>query len=153
MKVLVKYLVVFLGMNFLASGVFAQINELTSAKVSANIVETGSMAKTINTDFGNVVIVLSAFVKTAPIGVRQTKGGIVLPVTSGTFTAAVYDYTGTSGTTYTISYPKSPIIIKSGYDELEVTDFTSDPAQNAGSELIAGVFVSISPANVTVNYN
>jgi hypothetical protein len=36
---------------------------------------------------------------------------------------------------------------------MEVTDFTSDPAQNAGSELIAGVFVSISPANVTVNYN
>lgn len=130
-----------------------QIRDLSGAKVTATIVETGSMAKTINTDFGNVAIVLSAFVKMAPVGIQKAKGGIVLPVSTGTFTAAVYDYTGAGGSTYSISYPTSPIIIHSGSQAMRVDSFVSDTARNAGSELIAGVFVSVSPANVTVNYN
>ncbi|MFZ4522395.1 MAG: DUF4402 domain-containing protein [Bacteroidales bacterium] len=131
----------------------AQVSVTTGAKISATIVEPGTMAKTINTDFGNVAIILSAFVKMAPIGTHSTKGGIVLPVSSGTFTAAIYDYTGTTGLTYTVSYPSSPIIIKSGEDNMQVASFTSDPARNSGSDLIAGVFVSVTPSNVTVNYN
>lgn len=153
MKLFFKYLVIFLLFDFLSISGFTQVTELTSGKVTATIVETGSMSKTINTDFGNVSIVLSAFVKMAPVGAHPAKGGIVLPVASGTFTAAVYDFTGTSGSTYSVSYPVTPIIIKTGSQELQVTQFTSDPARNAGSELIAGVFVSVTPSNVTVNYN
>jgi hypothetical protein len=132
----------------------SQVTEMAGAKASATIIEPGTMAKTINTDFGNVAIILSAFVKMAPVGIRPEKGGgIVMPIASGTFTAAVYDFTGSSGLTYSVSYPLKPIIIKTGTEELQVTDFVSDPARNAGSELIAGVFVSVTPSNVTVNYN
>ncbi len=153
MKVLFSCLAIFLLLNILPFSGFAQVMEVSGGKVSATIVETGSMSKTINTDFGNVSIVLSAFVKMAPIGARPTQGGIVLPVASGTFTAAVYDFTGSGGSTYSVSYPVTPIIIKTGTQELQVTQFASDPARNAGSDLIAGIFVSVTPSNVTVNYN
>jgi hypothetical protein len=153
MNLFLKCLAIFLLLNVLSFSGFAQVMEVSSGKVSATIVETGSMSKTINTDFGNVSIVLSAFVKMAPVGTHPSHGGIVLPVASGTFTAAVYDFTGSSGSTYSVSYPVTPIIIKTGTQELQVTQFTSDPARNAGSDLIAGVFVSVTPSNVTVNYN
>jgi len=154
MKYLLKLLFVSLLFSMIQTALVAQVTEMTGAKVSATIIEPGTMAKTINTDFGNVAIILSAFVKMAPVGIRPEKGGgIVLPVASGTFTAAVYDFTGSSGLTYSVSYPVNPIIIKSGAEELQITEFASDPARNNGSELIAGVFVSVTTSNVTVNYN
>ncbi|MCX6266895.1 MAG: DUF4402 domain-containing protein [Bacteroidetes bacterium] len=153
MKEFPACIAIFLVLSALHSTAFCQVIEVSEAKISATIVEPGSMAKTINTDFGNVAIILSAFVKMAPIGARSTKGGIILPVSSGTFTAAIYDYTGTAGLTYTVSYPTTPIIIGTGSDAMQVASFTSDPARNSGSDLIAGVFVSVTPANVTVNYN
>lgn len=152
MKAFFQYLVIFIMLSLLSSNAFSQRIVSESAGISATIIESRSMAKTINTDFGNVAIILSAFVKMAPIGTRQT-GGIVLPVSSGTFTAVIYDYTGNSGITYSVSYPTTPIIIKNGQEDLQVDSFTSDPARNSGSDLIAGVFVSVTPANVTVNYN
>lgn len=130
----------------------AQSTDVSGASVAATIIEPGSMAKTINADFGNVAIVLSAFVKMAPVD-KGNSGGIILPVSAGTFTAAIYDFTGTTGLTYTVSYPTNPIIIKTGSEDLQVASITSDPARNAGSDLIAGVFVSVSSSNVTVNYN
>jgi hypothetical protein len=153
MRELAKYIVIFFILSVLSSRVLCQVSIVSEAQVSATIVEPGSMAKTINTDFGNVAIILSAFVKMAPIGIKSTKGGIVLPVSSGTFTAAIYDFTGTTGLTYTVSYPKSPIIIKTGTNTMQVASFTSDPARNSSSDMIAGVFVSVTPSNVTVNYN
>lgn len=153
MRYLFRLFSISLVFSAISGAVFAQVTEMAGARVSATIVEPGSMAKTINTDFGNVAIILSAFVKMAPVGIRPGKGGIVLPVSSGTFTAAVYDFTGSSGLTYSVSYPVNPIIIKTGTEQLQITDFASDPARNAGSELIAGVFVSVTPSNVTVNYN
>lgn len=153
MKEFSKFLVIFLVLSILSANLFSQVTETSDAGVSATIIETGSMAKTINTDFGNVTLTLSAFVKMAPIGTQPKAGGIVLPVSSGTFTAAIYEYTGTTGFTYSISYPASPIIIRNGQSEMQVASFTSEPARNAGSDLIAGVFVSVSPTNVTVNYN
>jgi|GEM_PF-3281956 len=153
MKAYSNIVAIFMILSLLSFDAFAQISANKGAHVSATIIEPGTLAKTINTDFGNVAIILSAFVKMAPIGTRSTKGSIILPVSSGTFTAAIYDYTGTAGSTYTVSYPTSPIIIKSGSDEMRVASFTSDPARSTGSELIAGVFVSVTQSNVTVNYN
>jgi len=153
MKKLSGYFTIFLIFNILHINIFSQIPESDGAKISATILEPGTISKTINTDFGNVAIIVSAYVKMAPVGIKSTKGGIVLPVPSGTFTAAIYDYSGAEGTTYTISYPTKPFIIKAGQDSMQVADIIPDPAQNSSSELIAGVFVSITPSNVTVNYN
>lgn len=153
MKKITGYFTVFILLNTIHLNVFSQTTETEQAKISASVLEAGSIAKTINTDFGNVAIILSAFVKMAPVGTKPAKGGIILPVSSGTFTAAIYDYTGSQGLTYSISYPTTPFIVRSGSDALQVDSFTSDPARNSGSELIAGIFVSVTPSNVTVNYN
>ena len=137
---------------FPANG-FSQDMGSTAARTSASIIDQGSISRSIPTDFGSMTLVLSAYIKVAPVNPKATKGSIVLPVSSGTFTAAVFNYTATSGSTYTVSYPMAPIIIRSGSEELKITSFTSDPPQNSGSEVIAGVFVSVSPMSVIVNYN
>ena len=153
MKDFLEYFLLFMILSAFSSKMFAQVTETRGAAAAATIIDHGSMSKTINTDFGNVSIILSAFVKMAPVNPNSTKGGIVLPVSSGTFTAAIYDFTGTEGLTYSVSYPTNPIIIKTGQNEMQVGSFESMPARNPASKLIAGVFVSITPSNVTVNYN
>ena len=58
------YFAIFILINLISSSVFSQIYESKGARISATIVEPGTMAKTINTDFGNVAIIPVSFLAT-----------------------------------------------------------------------------------------
>jgi hypothetical protein len=142
-------LIVLFGLSFNA---FSQLIVTGGADVQATIVEPVNISKTVNSEFGNVAVILAGTVEMAPAGSHVEPGNIVLPVATGTFTAAIYCFSGASGYTYTVSYPTSPLTIK-GSKPLKVAAFLSDPVPAPGSNLIAGVFVAVTPSNVTVNYN
>lgn len=140
-------------LGLLSADVFSQATTITRATTTATIGKAHNLSKSINTDVCTLAIILTAYVKLAPIGTPSKEGGIILPVTSGTFTAAIYDYSGGAGEVYTFSYPAAPFIVNTGSEAMKVETFTSDPARNKASGLIAGIYVSVTPANVTVNYN
>jgi hypothetical protein len=153
MKNISIYLSFMVMLNMFSYSVFSQSIKSTAAQISATIVEPVSMLKTDNTNFGHVAIILAGYVKMIPVASRSRKGNIVLPVSSGTFTAATYDISGTSGYSYTFSFPPAPMIFNNGTNLMQVASLDTSPAQNSDSDLIAGVFVSVTPGNVIVSYN
>jgi hypothetical protein len=85
--------------------------------------------------------------------VRSKAGNVKLPVTYGTFTIASFYNTGATGYNYTITVPSEPLTIVSGTRRMKFNSFDSDPTLGSGPGLAAGVFVTVTPFNVTVNYN
>ena len=128
MKTLTKFFPVMITFIGLTIGAFSQVTRTAEASITAKIVESVNVSNTGLADAGSVAIML-----------------IILPETNGTTTAATYYYKGTVG----YSYSDSPLIFKRG----TIASFIIDPVLAAGPNLIAGVYVSISPSNSTVNYN
>ncbi|SDF67942.1 DUF4402 domain-containing protein [Chitinophaga filiformis] len=149
-----------------------QAQETASATATATIVTPISITKDVDMNFGNVAVRSSAAgtVVLTPAGTRSATGGVTLPNTAGTVTAASFTVSGTSGYTYTITLPSTALNITSGSNTMTVTNFTSSPTPTGtltgGSETLtvgatlnvsaaqpAGTYVSATPFNVTVNYN
>ena len=151
MKNLVKIIFILLALNGLSGTANCQVSAQSDAGVAATIVEPATFSKTINSDFGHVTLIVAESVKMVSSGNRSRKGTIVLPFASGTFTAAIYSSAGSAGSTCTVSYPLSPFTIKSGNNTMQVA--SSEPVLTAGSDMIAGVYVSVTHSNVTINYN
>ena len=151
MKVATKIIAIFLLVGSFSAVSYAQIYESAGSQITANIVSPVGVPKTVNSEFGNVSLVVTAYIKMTPVGHQSKSGSIVLPVPSGTFTATIYNFVGNTGCTYNVSYLPVPMLVRNGSDMLQVSSFT--PVLNSGSDLIAGVFVAVTPANVTVNYN
>jgi hypothetical protein len=147
-KVFALILLILFGLSVAA---FSQSN--ASAIATATIVEPVGISQSVDSDYGNVAVILAGTVFMTPVGVTPKKGNIMLPVSSGTYTAASFYLSGTAGYTYTISVPSKPVTIHRGTEFLKVDTFSSDNALNAGDGLTAGVYVSITPFNVMVNYN
>ncbi|QHS58121.1 DUF4402 domain-containing protein [Chitinophaga agri] len=146
--------------------------ETASATVTATIVTPISITKDVDMNFGNVAVqsTTAGTVVLTPAGTRTRTGGVTLPTTAGTVTAASFTVAGTTGYTYTITLPTTPLTITSGANTMTVTAFTSDPSGTGtltgGSQVLnvgatlnvsagqpAGVYVSGTPFDVTVNYN
>jgi hypothetical protein len=143
-------------MGCLHTGVFAQGNASASVNsaVSVNITEPVGISKSINSFYGNGAVIFSFTVKILPTGNDKIKGGsITLPYTTGVITAAFFPISGFEGYTFTVLFPSSPLLFHQGTTEMLVTSLTNEPALGTDPEMIAGVFVSVSPLNVTVNYN
>jgi hypothetical protein len=119
----------------------------------ATIVNPVSISKNVNSEFGNVAVIVTGTVEIAPVEKSTVRGSIVLPASSGTFTAAMYYFTGSEGYAFTVSSPPKPLVVKNGKKEMHVQSFDSSPIQNESAGMIAGVYISVSPARVTVNYN
>ncbi|MEI7662214.1 MAG: DUF4402 domain-containing protein [Bacteroidota bacterium] len=153
METLTKFFLFLVALCGLSFASFSQIIEEASANVSASIVEPVSISKTVNSDFGNVAIIFAGRVEMAPAGSLSRAGNIILPISTGTFTAATFNFAGTAGYSYSVSFPTSPVIIENGTNSMKVTSFTSDLVVGSGTNLIAGVYVSVTPSNVMVNYN
>jgi hypothetical protein len=136
MKTLNKSFFILVILNLLVFNVQSQVITTQSAAISASIVEPLLIEKTVSADLNNAAIML-----------------IILPVANGTHTAVTYYFTGTTGYNYSNLSSNYPLIFKSGINTLKVANFISDPVLAAGSNLIAGVYVAVSPSNVTVNYN
>lgn len=170
MKNFTKFLAILvLGLAFSAA-TYAQAS--ATANASATIVGPIAISRTAHMNFGNVAVSTAAgTVVLAPAGTRSTTGGVTLPATTGTVSAATFTVTGADGYTYSISLPAS-VTITDGTNNMTVDNFTSNPTVAAGGTLTGGTqtlqvgatlnvagsqpannYTSATPFTVTVNYN
>jgi hypothetical protein len=152
LKPLRKIFIILLVLSGLSFSVFSQGSAMAVAipRVSATIVEPG----TITSNFGDGVVIFAGTVILTPVRGHTKTSSLSLPVSTGSFTGAFFCVAGTNtGYNFTIDVPSSPVSINNGGTSMKITSFTSEPALNARSDMIAGVFVSVTPLDVTVNYN
>jgi len=163
-----------LTLGLIALGISAKAQETASATATATIVTPIAITKTVDMNFGIISVqsTTGGTVVLSPAGVRTPSGGVTLPAGGGTSTAAAsFTVTGVAGYSYNVTLPSSALTITSGSNTMTVTDFTSNPAGNAGlltggtqtlkvgatlnvtAAQPAGTYVSGTPFNVTVNYN
>ena len=157
---------------FSASSSFAQATATASA--SATIVTPITITKTVDMNFGNVAVSasLAGTAVMTPGGVRSTggAGGVTLPSTTGTVTAASFNVAGQASYTYAITLPTTANIT-SGSNTMVVNAFTSSPSAtgtlsaggtqtltvgatlNVGAGQAAGAYTNATAVPVTVNYN
>jgi hypothetical protein len=146
-----KIFVAFILLTGFPVNLFSQ--STSSASIGATVVRPILIEKTADMNFETVAIIIAGEVEMVPGGVYSKKSTIMLPVPTGTFTAASFVTEGTAAYTYTITVPPSPLEIKIGDKTMIVNSFKSDPILNPGKNLFGGVYVSVTPFNVTVNYN
>lgn len=149
---------------------YSQATATTTA--TATIVTPISITKTVDMNFGNVAVqaATGGTVILDPAGSRTSTGGVTLPATTGTVSAASFTINGNSSYTYSITLPSSAVTLTNGAATMTATTFTSTPSAtgtltagtqtltvgatlNVGAAQTAGVYVSGTPFNVTVNYN
>lgn len=143
-----------------------------NATATATILTAISIAKTVDLNFGNVAVQegTGGTVILTPLGTRSVTGGVTLPASAGTVTAASFNISGEGVYTYTITLPSSAHTITSGANSMTVTAFTSSPSGigtlTAGAQVLKvgatlnvtaaqpnGTYSSETGFNVTVNYN
>ena len=144
-----------------------------TATASSTIVTPIGITKTVDMNFGNVAInsTTEGTVVLAPAGTRTSTGGVTLPATAGTVAAAEFNVTGANNYTFSITLPSTSHEIKSGSNTMSVTGFTSTPTPtgtlsatgsatvkvgatlNVSAGQAAGTYTSVTPFEVTVNYN
>ncbi len=148
---------------------FAQVS--ATANASGTIVTPIAITKSVDLNFGNIAVGSTAgTVVLAPAGTRTTTGGVTLPATTGTVSAAEFNVTGQAGYTFSITLPSTPTTVSSGANSMTVNAFTSTPTPtgtltggaqtvkvgatiNVGANQAAGTYTSATPFTVTVNYN
>ena len=133
MRTLIKFYPVLITLFGLSFNVFSQVAETGQANITAKIIESGNISQTGTAESGGMAIML-IFLTGEP---------------NKTSTTATYYYTGSTGYTYS----DAPLVIRNGSVAVKVASFISDPVLAAGPNLIGGVYVSVSPSNITVNYN
>jgi len=171
MKNITKLFAIALVVLGFATTSFAQ--STATATSSATIITPILLTKTVDMNFGNVAVTASGgSVILTPAGTRTKTGGVTLPVVAGTVTAASFDVTGEGSSTYSITLPSADLTItrQTGTETMTVNAFTSTPSVtgtlsggaqtiNVGATLnvaaaqVAGLYVSLTPFEVTVNYN
>ena len=164
---------------FAVAILFSGVSVISSAQVTATatasstIVTPIGITKTVDMNFGNVAInsTTPGTVVLAPAGTRTSTGGVTLPATAGTVAAAEFNVTGANNYTFSITLPSTSHEIKSGSNTMSVTGFTSTPTPtgtlsatgsatvkvgatlNVSAGQAAGTYTSVTPFEVTVNYN
>jgi hypothetical protein len=159
---------------FVAFSAIGFAQETATATATATIVTPISITKTVDMNFGNVAVqsTTGGTVVLAPAGTRTTTGAVTLPTIAGTVTAASFTVDGQGSYTYAITLPSSAVTLDDGASHtMTVSSFTSNPSGtagqlttgtqtlkvgatlNVGAAQAAGVYVSGTPFNVTVNYN
>ena len=171
MKNVTKLFVLAILLLSFAVSTFAQVS--ATATATATIVTPIAIVNAGNMNFGNVAVSASlGTVILAPAGTRTITGGVTLPVTAGTVSAAHFDVTGTPAYTYAITIPSTATTVTSGGNTMTVNAFTSTPVTtgtlgavsgaqtidvgatlNVGANQASGTYVSGTPFTVTVNYN
>jgi hypothetical protein len=165
-----KFLMTTVMLAGIATGTYAQ--ETASATATAAVIAPISITKDVDMNFGNVAVqsTTGGTVVLTPEGTRTKTGGVTLPTTTGTVTAASFTIGGTGNYTYAITLPSTALTITSGANTMTVTAFTSTPSGTgqltAGTQTLnvgatlnvsaaqpAGTYVSGTPFDVTVNYN
>src|ERR1700761_2984395 len=126
MKNIAKSLVIAAIAIVSANSSFAQAT--ATAAASATIITPITIVKNTDMNFGNVAVsaTLAGTVVLAPAGTRSTggAGGVTLPSTSGTVSAAAFTVAGQASYTYAVTLPTS-ITITSGSNNMTLNSFTS----------------------------
>jgi hypothetical protein len=152
---------------------FGQVT--ASATATATVVAPIAITKTVDMNFGNIAVGTSAgTVVLTPAGTRTSTGGVTLPATTGTVSAASFNVTGEGNYTYAITLPSSAYTITrvGNTETMTVNSFVSNPTVAAGGTLssgsqtltvgatlnvagsqVAGTYTNATGFNVTVNYN
>jgi hypothetical protein len=170
MKTAIIFYITLLALAGFATSASAQAT--ASASATATIVTPISITKNVDMNFGNVAVQASTggTVVLTPAGVRSATGGVTLPVTNGTVSAASFTVNGSGNYTYSITLPSTALTITSGANNMTVSSFTSSPSAigtlTAGTQTLtvgatlnvaaaepAGTYISETPFDVTVNYN
>ncbi len=170
MKALTKIVPLVVVMFLITVNAFTQVT--ASATASATIFEPITISKTVDMNFGNLAVnnTPGTIVLTPESGRTATGGVSFLTSNSGTVTAASFTVTGLADATYSITLPSTPTVISNGGNDMTVDTWTSTPTPtgtltggtqtlNVGATLNvpasapAGVYISATPFNVTVNYN
>lgn len=157
---------------FVMATQYASAQSTASATASATILTAISLTKTVDMNFGNVSVQAGSggTVILSPAGARSVTGGVSLPATAGTVTAASFTVGGEGSYTYSITLPATAHTIASGANSMTVTAFTSNPSGtgtlSSGSQTLTvggtlnvaagqtnGIYTSETGFNVTVNYN
>ena len=155
-----------------AASATANAQATTQATATATIVTPISIVKTADMNFGNLAVdaVNGGTLEILPDGTRTPTGGVSLPATIGTVSAAAFTVTGNAGYTYAITLPSNIVLQHSGAFESMMADtFTSTPSLTGtltlGTQNITvGATLSVAPGqldgvytssdfDVTVNYN
>ena len=131
--------------------IFAQPGA-SGARIGVTVVEPITYTKSVDLNFEPVTIIFAGSDELVPTSVKAASASIVLPVTMGTFTAASY-FVGGEAYTYKVTVPQTPFEVTTSNENLIVRSYDTDPMLDRDSGLLAGVSVSVSPMNVTVNYN
>lgn len=164
-----KALQIFILVLFFSATAVGQTQASASFSASVTIVEPIGITNTANLNFASVDAEKGGLVVLTPSGDRITKGGAAL-ADGNSVSAAVFQVTGQSGLTYSISLPQGEHFLTSGGNQVVLSDFTSNlgetgKLQDNSSELRVGATVkftpgqspgkysSIAPLAVTVNYN
>jgi len=156
-----------------SSNSFAQAT--ATAAASATIITPISITKTVDLNFGNIAVsaTTAGTVILDPTGSRSTGGGggVTLPATTGSPTAASFDVAGAASFTYAITLPSSSVNITSGLNTMAVSTFTSSPSatgllSSGGTQTLTvgatiavaagqapGTYTNSTALPVTVNYN
>lgn len=143
-----------------------------TATATATIVTPISIVNAGDMNFGNIAVSATpGTVILAPAGTRTTTGGVTLPATAGTVSAALFTVSGTPAYTYAITLPSVATTVTSGANTMTVETFTSNPdgtgtldgtgnqtlqvgaTLNVGANQASGIYVSGTAFTVTVNYN
>ncbi len=119
----------------------------------ATVVEPITLTKSVDLNFDQVAIIIAGSIELVPAEVKASASNITLPVTMGTFTAASFNVTGSTAYTFKFTVSPTPYTVPMGNGTMIVRSFDCDPILDSDSELLAGVFVSVTPMDVTVNYN
>lgn len=165
-----------IGMSIVLLGLSAtsMAQATATATATATIVTPISITKTTDMNFGNVAVqtATGGTVILAPAGTRTTggAGGVTLPATTGTVTAALFTVNGTGTYTFAITIPSTDLtltgtpsgtMIVNAFTTPSPTSalvagtktFTVGATLNVSAAQAAGVYVSATGFDVTVNYN
>jgi len=163
-----------LAIIFVTLGVTARAQVSATATATATIVTPIAITKTVDMNFGNVAVHPSnpGTVVLATDDSRTATGGVTLPATAGTVSAASFTVEGEAGYTYSITLPASALTItrSGGTETMAVDTWVSNPSLtgtltggsqqldvgatlNVGGGQQAGTYVNASGFTVTVNYN
>lgn len=154
-----------------SSNASAQVT--ASAPTTATVVAPISIVKATDMSFGNVAV--SSTLGTAvlaPAGTRTITGGVTLPATAGTVSAASFTVGGDSNYTFIITLPTTDFTLTKAttLETMIVNAFTSTPSGtgtlvtgaatvlvgatlNVSASQVAGLYANAAGFDVTVNYN
>jgi len=143
-----------------------------TATATATIITPITITKNADMNFGNVAVqaTTGGTVVMTPAGLRSATSGVTLPASGGTVSAASFTVNGQAGYTYSITLPHSVTLTDAASNPMLVDNFSSTPTPvgsltggtqtllvgatlNVALNQAPGVYTSVTPFTVIVNYN